>query len=238
MTRVAVVAEMVGRDLARRRAVLGLLALLPMAFYLARRDQTGQAIRFASLGVAWAMSTAALFSGIAGKGVEPRLRLSGYRTADLYLGRTSALLAVGLALAAGYFALIALDQDVARLWAVGVGLGLTVLVAVPLGLLLSSVVPRDLEGMLLLITVVGVQFVLDPASGLSELLPFWSTRELGTYAVDAVDDGYLRRGLFHGLVTSGALLLATAALAAVRLRRRGHLRVPGAARGSTAPGGR
>lgn len=53
MTRLVMVAEMTGRDLWRRRAVLGLLALMPLAFYLVRRDSTGLAVRFVSLGLAW-----------------------------------------------------------------------------------------------------------------------------------------------------------------------------------------
>ena len=59
MTRTLVVAEMATRDLVRRRGVLVLLALMPMAFYLARRDSSGLAIRFMTLGLAWMVSTAA-----------------------------------------------------------------------------------------------------------------------------------------------------------------------------------
>lgn len=224
MRKASVVATMTVRDLLRRRAVLALLALMPLAFYLARRDSGGQAIRFATLGLAWAVSTAALFSSNAAKGVEQRLRIAGYRTSQLYAGRLCGVLAIGISVAAGYFAVIAVDQDLRRPGAIALQMLITVLVAAPLGLLISAVAPRDLEGTLLLITLVGLQFIIDPAKGSAKLLPFWSARELGTYAIDMTDSGYLRRGLVHGLTYAMGLAAATAVLSMIRLRRRRHVR--------------
>ncbi|MEU4526630.1 hypothetical protein AB0F49_00205 [Micromonospora ureilytica] len=216
---------MVLRDLARRRTVLGLLFVLPLAFYAARHDQTGQAVRFAGLGLAWGASTAGLFSANATKSIEPRLRLVGYTSFQLFVGRLVALLLVSWSIAAAYFVIIYIDLDVARPGVVAALLFLTVLVAVPLGMLIGAVVPRDLEGTLLLIALVGIQMVMDPASGSSRYLPFWSARELATYAVDPVGVDYLSRGLQHGAFVGSALIVATAVLTAVRLRRRKHLRV-------------
>jgi hypothetical protein len=74
------VAEMTLRELARRRTVIALLLVLPLAFYLLRRDQyIGQSVRSLFIGIGWAVSTAALFSTIGARSVEPRLRLAGYR---------------------------------------------------------------------------------------------------------------------------------------------------------------
>jgi MYXO-CTERM domain-containing protein len=71
--------------------------------------------------------------------------------------------------------------------------------------------------------VVGLQMMLDPSGDIAKLLPFWSSREIGTYAVDRTGGDYLLRGLTHAAATT-ALLLALVALAAgVRLRRRRHL---------------
>lgn len=224
MNKTIVVAEMGVRDLLRRRGVLVLLAAMPLAFYLARRDSTGLAIRFMSLGLAWAVSTAALFSGNAAKAVEQRLRLGGYRPLQLYAGRFLAVLGIGVPLAAVYLLIIALDQDLHRPAAIGLLLLLTVLVAAPLGLLVSALAPRDLEGTLLLITLIGLQFIVDPATSEARLLPFWSNREVGTYAVDLTDSGYLYRGLVHGLAVTAGLALATAVITAIRLRRRGHVK--------------
>lgn len=178
------VAEMVLRDLDRRRAVLGLLFLVPLAFYVARRDQTGQAIRFASLGLGWGASTAGLFAGNAAKAIEPRLRLIGYSWAQLFFGRL-----------------------------------------VPLGMLIGAAVPRDLEGTLVLIAFIGLQMLIDPAKNSAKLLPFWSSREIGTYAVDPVGSDYLDRGLTHGPAVASGLTFVALVLTAVHLRRRRHVRI-------------
>ncbi|TDC43980.1 hypothetical protein [Micromonospora sp. KC213] len=226
MTRILVVAESALRELLRRRTVLIILLLFPLAFYLSRRgDHLGQSIRFVCLGLGWALSTAALFAGSAARGMEPRLRLSGYRSMHLVLGRLLALWAVGALLCAPYFVLILVDQHDVRYGAIALIMVLTVAVAVPFGLLLSAVLPRELEGTLVLLTVVGLQMVMDPASTATRALPFWFSREIGTYAVDHTDSGYLTRGLTQGLVFAVALTLLVVAAAAVRLRQRRHLRI-------------
>jgi hypothetical protein len=224
MTKTLTVAEMALREILRRRSVLLILALLPLAFYLSRRgDHLGQSIRFVCLGIGWALSTAALFAGNAARGLEPRLRLSGYATHQLYLGRLGAMWAVGLALALPYLVLIRVDQHDVRYGAVAVIMLLTVAVAAPFGLLLSALLPRELEGTLVLLIVVGLQMMLDPAGTAARVLPFWFSREIGTYAVDHIDDGYLHRGLLHAVVVLTVLLTGLALSAGVRLRRRGHV---------------
>ncbi|MEV4754994.1 hypothetical protein AB0J86_07760 [Micromonospora sp. NPDC049559] len=226
MTKTLTVAEAALRELLRRRSVLLILLLLPLAFYLSRRgDHLGQSIRFVCLGLGWALSTAALFAGSAARGIEPRLRLSGYRSRHLVVGRLLALWAVGLLLSAPYFVLIRLDQHDVRYGAIALIMLLMVVVAAPFGLVLSAVLPRELEGTLVLLTVVGLQMIMDPASSSSRVLPFWFSREIGTYAIDHTDAGYLNRGLGQG-IAFGVVLTALFALAAsVRLRQRGHLRV-------------
>ena len=215
------VAEMTLRDLPRRRAVLALLFVTPLVFYLGRRgDHTGQAIRFVTLGLGFTVSTAALFCAVAARSLEARLRLGGYRPAHLYLGRLAAVVGVGLAIATPYLFVLLYDQRVDRIGAIALSLALTVAVAVPLGMLLGAAVPRELESALLLIALLGLQMVVDPATDAARLLPFWSAREIGTYAVDLADAGYLRRGLIHGLATAALLIVVTATLATVRLRRR------------------
>jgi hypothetical protein len=218
------VAEMVTRDLLRRRAVLALLAMVPLAFYLARHDEYWQAVRFVSLGLGWAVSTLALFSGTAGKESEPRLRQAGYTATQLYVGRLAGLMGIGFLLAAAYSVIILVDLDLARPTALVLQLVVTVVVAAPLGLLVGALVPRDLEGMLVLITMLSLQFLMDPAKSSARVLPLWSTRELGTYTIEAVDAAYLERGLTHALAYTSVLVLVTATLSSVRLRRRRHLR--------------
>ncbi|MEU6292302.1 hypothetical protein [Streptomyces sp. NPDC046988] len=223
MIRTLRMAEMTLRELLRRRGVLSLLLLVPLVFYLGRHDQAGQAIRFASLGVGFAVSTAALFSAVGGREIEPRLTLSGFRPRHLYLGRMLALLTAGLLISALYAVVVIVDQEVAAPRAVALELALTTLVAVPLGLLLGLAVPRDLEGTLLLISVIGAQMVIDPANDAAKALPFWSTREIITYAVDGAGSGSLTSGVTHAFVVTGLLVLASGGVMSVRLRRRAHM---------------
>jgi hypothetical protein len=205
MTATLRMADATFRELLRRRGVLGLLLLVPLVFYLGRYDQTGQAVRFASLGVGFAVSAAALFSTVGGREIEPLLALSGYRPLQLFAGRLLALLTAGLAVSALYAVIVLVGQDVAHPGAVLVELALTTLVAVPLGLLLGAVVPRDMEGALLLISVIGAQMVMDPAKDSAKVLPFWSTREIITYAVDGAGAGSLTSGAAHAICNSPEL---------------------------------
>jgi hypothetical protein len=225
MTKVLTVADMTLREILRRRAVMVIILLLPLAFYMSRRgDHLGQSIRFVCLGLGWALSTAALFTGSAAGGLEPRLRLSGYRGHQLYLGRLVALWAAGGLLSAPYFLLILVDQDGVSHGAIALIMALMVAVAAPFGLALGALLPRELEGTLLLLTVVGLQMMMDPADASSRLLPFWFSREIATYAIDHTDGGYLARGLVHGAVCALAFTALVALLSAIRLRRRPHLR--------------
>jgi hypothetical protein len=224
MTKTYMVAEMALREIARRRSVLVILLLLPLAFYLSRRgDHLGQSIRFVCLGLGWALSTAALFAGSAARTIEPRLRLSGYRSHHLVLGRLAALWTVGTMLSLPYFMLIRLDQHDVRYGAVALIMALTVAVAAPFGLAVSAVLPRELEGTLVLLVVIGLQMMMDPTSTSSRILPFWFSREIGTYAIDHTNSGYLERGLVHGATFAVVLTALVATTSSIRLRRRSHL---------------
>jgi hypothetical protein len=219
------VAEMALRELLRRRGVLLLLLALPLVCYLARRDHVGQSIRFLLLGLAWAVSTAALFASGTSRHIEPRLRLSGYRSHHLYLGRLSAMWLLGLAVSTPFFALIAIDHggDV-RLGALAAALVLAVTVAAPFGLLIGALVPRELEGTLILLVTISLQMMIDPADSITRLTPFWSSREIGTYAVDHTGSEYLVRGLTHGILVTLLATAVVAILSTIRLRSRPHLR--------------
>ncbi|WP_445525398.1 hypothetical protein [Streptomyces cyslabdanicus] len=223
MTATVRMAEMTLRELLRRRGVLGLLLLVPLVFYLGRHDETGQAVRFASLGVGFAVSAAALFSTVGGREIEPLLVLAGFRPYQLFLGRVLALVTAGLCVSALYGAVILVDQDVQNPRALAAELVLTTVVAVPLGLLLGLIVPRDMEGALLLISVIGAQMVMDPAKDSARILPFWSTREIITYAVDGAEHGSFHHGVAHAVGVVTVLALVSCGAMAVRLRRRAHL---------------
>lgn len=213
-----VVARLTVREVLRRRTVVLLVVLLPLAFYAARRDLQGQSVRMLALGLGWAVSTLALFTASAARSLDLRLRLTGIARPVPGLGRQVAMTGCGLALAAGYGGLVSVDQDVQRLWAVVLLLVTTVLVAAPLGGLVATVLPRELEGALALLIVLATQMLADPAGGLAKVLPFWSTREIGTYAIDGTGSGYLTRGLMHFSLTWLLLTALTTVAATVRLR--------------------
>jgi len=91
----------------------------------------------------------------------------------------------------------------------------------PLGSLVAALVPRDLEGALLLLSVMAVQVLVDPSEGWTRVLPLWSTRELASVVVESLgpDTGaYLHRGLAHGAGTALLLTAASWAVGALRLR--------------------
>ncbi|KKK06994.1 hypothetical protein LQ51_04855 [Micromonospora sp. HK10] len=225
MHRLSTVAEMTLRELVRRRGVLLLLLLMPLAFYLIRRDAyIGQSVRALLLGIAWAVSTAALFTTGAARDLEPRLRLAGYRPHHLYLGRMLGLWVIGLVIAVPFFGLVAVDSDGLRYGGVAAAMLCAVAVAAPFGMLIGAVLPRELEGTLLLLTVVTVQMLLDPAEAGARLTPFWSCREIATWAVDHTDDSYLTRGVLHAVAVTALLVLAVAGAVSARLRRRRHVR--------------
>jgi hypothetical protein len=210
------------RELSRRRAALLFVLVLPLVFYLVRIDVHWQAIRFLALGIGWAVATLALFSHVGARRLDERLAVAGASPTALFFGRQLALVAVGLPVAAAYFLLVGATQDVLRLPAVGLLLVTTVLVAAPLGALVGLVVPRELEGALALLSVMTLQLLVDPGDAAARALPLWSTRELGAYAIEAVGDDYLQRGLVHvGVVLAVCVLVGWTAsvvrLAQVRL---------------------
>lgn len=222
--RILTVAEMTLRELARRRRAIGFLLLLPLAFYVVRHDYVGQSVRSLFLGVGWAVSTAALFATAAGRTVDPRLVLSGYRPYQVYLGRLFGLWAAGAMLTVPFLVLIRFDVPDVRFGAVALGLGFCVAVAAPFGLLIGILLPRELEGTLVLLTAVSIQMLMDPADALSKVTPFWSSREIGTYAVDHTGTEYLTRGALHGAVYTVGLVLLVGLIVAAKQRRRRHLR--------------
>lgn len=205
------------RELSRRRAALLLVLVLPLVFYLVRIDVHWQAIRFLALGVGWAVATLALFSHVGARRLDQRLAVAGASPTALFFGRQLALVAVGLPVAAVYFLLVAATQDVLRLPAVGLLLVTTVLVAAPLGAVVSLVVPRELEGALALLSVMTLQLLVDPGDAAARVLPLWSTRELGAYAIEAVGSEYLQRGLVHVSVVLAVCVVVGWVASVVRL---------------------
>lgn len=79
--------------------------------------------------------------------------------------------------------IVVVDQRIERIGAIAAMLVLAVLLGGPLGTLLAALLPRELEGALALLIVLSVQLLADPDQALAKAMPFWSLRQLGTYAV-------------------------------------------------------
>jgi hypothetical protein len=208
---------MTTRGLTRRRTAAALLVMLPLAFYFVRHDLPGQSVRFLAIGLAWAASTLALFAALGARAGEPRLVVAGWSRRDLVGGRVAALLGVALAMGAAYLTIVAVDEQVGDLAGVALMLGVTACTGVALGTALGALAARELEGALALFILAGLQFMADPPSTVAHLLPFWSTRELGTHAIDGADAASLEAAMIHAAITVLACALVTTAATAHRL---------------------
>ena len=165
----------------------------------------------------------ALFTQVSSRSVDRRLAVSGSPPATLLLGRYLAVLGLGWIIGLLYsgLVLITIGDELTHPSAVPVMLLLTATVATPLGSLAAALVPRDLEGALLLLSVMAVQVLVDPSEGWTRVLPLWSTRELASVVVENLgqDTGaYLHRGLAHGAAMAVLLTAASWAVGVLRLR--------------------
>jgi hypothetical protein len=178
LARVLIMAEMHGRDLLRRHVAIGLLVALPFSFYLASSDSGPAAAASGGVALAFAVSGAALFSVLSSRSADQRLILSGYRPFEMLLGRLLFLGPLALVIAGVFSLTMAPLSSPARPWVLVLGVAVVALQSVPFGLAIGSAVPRELEGTLVLIGVVGIQLATRLDSVASKLLPFYGPREL------------------------------------------------------------
>lgn len=209
--------EMTLRALARRRLALAILVALPVALYAVSHDSTGQAVRALLFGVSWAVSTVTFFATVASRQLEPRLRLAGLSARLLAGARIGALLLLALSLAVAFSVLVALDLPVRSPVAVALDFAVTAAVAVAFGTAVGTVISAEMEGALILFFFAGLQAVVNPFDGYAKLLPFWASRELGTYAIDGPGQGSLGWGLIHA--TAAITLCAVAVVVTSRSYR-------------------
>ncbi len=218
LARVLIVAEMQGRDLLRRRLALLILVALPLTFYLANAADPYAPV-LAGVGMSWAVAGAALFAVLAARAVDPRLVQAGLRPAELLLGRLLLLAGLGLVLAALCAAVVFLISAPPRPVVLLPGVALAALIGVPLGLAVAAVLPRELEGMLTIIGVVGIELSLPSGAALASFLPLYGPIKI--LALASGDEGSPAPWLLHGLGYATALF-AVAVLVwtrRVRLRR-------------------
>jgi ABC-2 type transporter len=178
LARVFIMAEMHARDLLRRRIAIGLLVLLPLSYYLASyRSEAGGEVA-GGVGIAFSVAGASLFSLLSSRDVDKRLVLAGYRPVELLLGRLLFLGPFGLLLSTAFSMLMVWMSDPARPWLLVLATGVVAVEAVALGLAIGSIVPRELEGTLVLIGIVGLQLATQSEDIASKALPLHAARQL------------------------------------------------------------
>jgi hypothetical protein len=166
------VAALQGRDLARRRMVLLVLVGLPLAWYLSSAAAgLDYAVGSGTLGVGWCVGATALFTVLGGRSVDPRLVQAGYRPWELLVGRLLMLLGTSLVLSAFFSAVMVLGSRPKEPGTVALSITLIAVVSVGIGLLVAALLPRELEGTLLLIAFVGLQVGIPTA--VAQWMPYY-----------------------------------------------------------------
>ncbi|MEZ5375698.1 MAG: hypothetical protein R2733_04240 [Acidimicrobiales bacterium] len=186
--------------IARRRLTVAILVAMPLVFYLVSHDAVGRAVRSLAFGLSWSISTVAFFAAQSARELEPRLGLAGARRSHLLLGRLLGLLVAAAGLTTVFSLIVSIDEP-RSMAGVVLDFAVTCLVAIGLGTAVGALLDRELEGTLVLFFFAGLQAIVNPFDTYSRLLPFWSSRELGTFAVDGPDVGSLGDGLTHAAIT-------------------------------------
>ena len=104
------------------------------------------------MGVGWGLSAAALFSIIGSGARDRRLVLAGFRPWELLIARFSILLIIALPISLMPVALLAgfADTSPVNMGLVWLGSMFTAIVGIGIGLIVGSLLPRQLEGTILL----------------------------------------------------------------------------------------
>ncbi|MEM9614472.1 MAG: hypothetical protein AAF962_11760 [Actinomycetota bacterium] len=213
-------ATMAMRSLIRRRVALAVLVLFPLVLYAATYDALGRSVRSLVFGISWALSTVAFFAAMSARETDPRLRLAGRRPLFLAGARLSALLTLAAVLVLVFWLVVVIDRDVRSPAGVGLDFAVTAVVAVAFGSAVGAVLRSDLEGTLVLFLFAGLQAVVNPFDSWSRLLPFWSSRELGTVAIDGPEQSSTAAGLLHAAIVVALCGAVVAVGAAGPLRNR------------------
>ncbi len=218
--RILTIAEMQGRDLARRWLALGLLVALPLSFYGAMAPHDRHAPIAGGIAMAFSLAGVSIFAVLAARRVDQRLAMSGLRAGELVTGRLLCLVALSVPIVGGSAALMAVVSNPPRPWVLGGGVAMVALVAVPFGLAVGTLVPRELEATLILIGVVGIQLSLDPSVGLAKVLPFYGPEQL----IDSsLGSGYpVWTAVVASVAYAAALLVVALLLMGRRIRVRRH----------------
>lgn len=239
--RTLTVARLHVRDLGRRRLALAILLLLPLVLYFSFELQPvdpelAQAfagdpermaaaelwiVASASVGAGWAVAVAALFVIIGARRLDQSLLLAGYRPTELLAGRVVTVLALA-AVITPLFGLVIWSQRDIDLTALLGSIALALLIAVAVGVITAALVPREMEGVLVIIGVVGIQMSGDPQAW----MPLWGSAQLLQRASDLSGAAAPGEAVAHAALFTAALLGLGAVLWARRIRLHSPRTVP------------
>ncbi|MGH9061100.1 MAG: hypothetical protein ACRDZY_16550, partial [Acidimicrobiales bacterium] len=136
--------------------------------------------------------------------VDQRLLLAGYRSSDLVLGRLLFLQVFALLIAGAYSVLLVAVSSAAA-GPLILAVLITALIGVPLGLALAALLPRELEGTLALIVVIGVQMGMPSSAAFAPATPFYGPLKLIRAAWTG--HGEILPYFLHGLLVAAVLLV-------------------------------
>jgi hypothetical protein len=184
LRRVIVPAAMTGRELLRRHVAMGLLTGLPLAFYGSSLSQGAHhAAITGGVAMAFSVAGASIFAALTARPVDQRLVLAGYHPYELLFGRLLFLELFGVVVSALFSVVMVLGTGPQHPVVLGIGVELVAAISVPFGLAVGALVPHELEGVLILIGVVGIQLTLGSNQTIAKLLPFWGAQRIISYSV-------------------------------------------------------
>ena len=166
----------------------------------------------AFMGVGWGLAAAALFSIIGSGARDRRLILAGYRAWEILLARLVILLLLAVPISGIPVLVTALFSAMTppHLGLVWLGCYFAAVVGAGIGLIVGSLLPRQLEGTILLIGIIGTEISIPFDVTLRHYLPLYGPQALfvaGRFAADPIVLAHVLRGLAWG---AGLTAIATA----------------------------
>ncbi|GMR09212.1 MAG: hypothetical protein BMS9Abin28_0030 [Anaerolineae bacterium] len=132
------------------------------------------------MGVAWAMGAAALFSVIGSGGRDRRLVMAGFRAWEIMLARFLILLCIAIPVSlipvviiAGFSTLP--PPNIGLVW---LGSFFTAALGAAIGFTVGSLLPRPLEGTLLLLGIIGLEMMTPLSVSFRHYLPLYGPQAL------------------------------------------------------------
>ncbi len=214
LRRVLTPATMTGRELLRRHLAMGLLTGLPLAFYGSSiSGGPHHAAITGGIAMAFSVAGASIFAALTARPADQRLVLAGYHPYELLLGRLLFLELFGVVVAAVFSVIMVVGTGPPHPVLLGIGVELVAVTSVPFGLAVGALAPHELEGVLILIGVVGIQLTLSSTQTIAKLLPFWGPERVIGQAVGV--SGQAGAAPVVGIAYAAALLAVAAVIAHV-----------------------